>query len=338
MKSLASVAVGMGIAAMIGVATAQGVLLFEFDANNDLDPNDGWDFTGAISGTLSNNLTAGGMIDRLVDPATTQAYFRREGGDRGFGPSLGGIVSLSNYSLEIWIRRQSIGPSEDQVLQFKNNVFNTTFMIAKAKEADPDDELDFIHQAPAGNRSTNNNIFNWPAGGWRHWVFTYQEASSEVAGDGVLTIVVNDGPPIVLSGQNPRYTGSPPIDTAEIFFSSTEWDRGMRGDIAIIRLHDNILTTEEITASFRATAVDLGLIVPIDVGFDEVSLANTMRMEFDSDTSTEYTLQTTSDLISSSGWMNAGTVIGTGANMYFFDPTEPAGSSTSKAYRIITIF
>jgi hypothetical protein len=328
----------MGIAAMIGVATAHGVLLFEFDANNDLDPNDGWDFTGAISGTLSTNLTAGGAIDRIVDPGTTQAYFRREAGDRGFGPSLGGIVSISNYSLEIWIRRQSIGTSEDFVFQFKNNVFNTTFMIAKAKEALPDDELDFIHQAPAGNRSTNNNIFNWPVDGWQHWVFNYQEASSDVAGDGVLTIVVNDGPPTVLSGQNPRYTGSPVIDTAEIFFSGNEWDRGMRGDIAIIRLHDNILTTEEITASFRATAVDLGLIVPIDVDFDEVSLANTMSMEFESDTSTEYTLQATSDLVTSSGWMNATTVIGTGTNMYFFDPTEPTGSATSKAYRIVTFF
>jgi hypothetical protein len=262
MKKMTKTAIGIGIATLMGLAGAQGNVLLEFNANNDTDPNDGWDFTGAISGTLPVNLTAGGVIQRLVDPGATQHYYQRDGGARGFGPSLGGSVSFGDYSLETWVRRDEIGPSEDFVFQLKNSSFSTTFLIAKAREANPPEELDFIHQAPAGERSTNLNQFQWSLDEWQHWVFTYQEASSVGADDGVLTIVVNNGTPIVLTGQKPRYTGAPAVNTAEIFYSGSEWDRGMRGDIALIRLHDEVLDGAAIAASYNQGYVDLNIPEP----------------------------------------------------------------------------
>lgn len=260
MKKMTKTAIGIGIATLMGLAGAQGNVLLEFNANNDTDPNDGWDFTGAISGTLPVNMTAGGAIDRLVDPGATQHYFQRDGGDRGFGPSLGGSLSFGDYSVETWIRRDEIGGSEDFVFQFKNTSFSTTFLIAKAREANPPEELDYIHQAPAGERATSNNIFTWPLDVWQHWVFTYQE---NTGGDnGVLSVIVDNGTPIVLGGQKPIYTGAPAINTAEIFFSGSEWNRGMRGDIAIIRLHDKVLDANEITASYNEGYVALGIPEP----------------------------------------------------------------------------
>ena len=71
------------------------------------------------------------------------------------------------------------------------------------------------------------------------------------------------------------------------------------------------------------------------VAFSRVNLADTVGLEFLSESLVGYTLQLTTDLVTSSGWATASSVIGTGTNMFFFDPTEPAGSSTNKAYRIL---
>lgn len=70
--------------------------------------------------------------------------------------------------------------------------------------------------------------------------------------------------------------------------------------------------------------------------FTEVALADTLALEFLSVSGTVYDLQFTTDLVSSSLWENAGaTLTGTGTNMFFHDPAEATGTSTSRAYRII---
>lgn len=74
---------------------------------------------------------------------------------------------------------------------------------------------------------------------------------------------------------------------------------------------------------------------PQEVTFARVDIQDAVGLEFLSESLVGYTLQLTTDLVSSSGWMNASSVLGTGTNMFFFDPTESTGSSTSKAYRIL---
>ena len=72
------------------------------------------------------------------------------------------------------------------------------------------------------------------------------------------------------------------------------------------------------------------------VDFTQVSLEDTVAMQFLSLSGTVYTLEYTTDLVQSSEWFNAGSSLsGSGTNMFFFDPHEHSGSSTSKAYRIL---
>ena len=249
------------LAVLFAVGSAQANVLLEFNANADTDPNDGWDYTGVVSGTLQPNLTAGGVLLRNIDPGTTQAYYRRDGGARGFGLPLGNDVTPNgDFALETWIRRAENGPSEDQIMILRNSAFNTTFMTAKALEGGTDTGLDFIHQAVNGARSINVDIFDWPLDEWQHWVFNYQNADSGL-NNGALSVSVNNGAPIVLSAQEPRYAGSI-INEVGIFFIGSEWDRGMRGDIAVIRLHDGQLSAGEISSSYNDFLVGLNIPEP----------------------------------------------------------------------------
>ena len=72
------------------------------------------------------------------------------------------------------------------------------------------------------------------------------------------------------------------------------------------------------------------------VGFTEIDLEDTVAMKFLSESGGVYALQCTTDLVRSSAWSGVGPVLtGSGTHMFFFDPREPAGSSTSKTYRVV---
>ena len=74
---------------------------------------------------------------------------------------------------------------------------------------------------------------------------------------------------------------------------------------------------------------------PVGTTILDLGLEDTVALEFLSESGTVYELQFTTDLVSSSLWQNAGAALtGTGTNMFFFDPNEATGTSTSKAYRI----
>ncbi len=76
---------------------------------------------------------------------------------------------------------------------------------------------------------------------------------------------------------------------------------------------------------------------PEEISFTDMQLQDTAAMEFLSAMGKPYRLEYTTDLVSSSTWHGAGaSLTGTGTNMYFFDPQEAAGSSVSKAYRIVS--
>ena len=78
-------------------------------------------------------------------------------------------------------------------------------------------------------------------------------------------------------------------------------------------------------------------VVPEETSFTNLVVQDTPALEFLSSVGQPYRLEYTTDLVSSSFWDSAGAnLTGTGANMYFFDPNEASGSSTSKAYRIVT--
>ena len=339
MNNATRTAIGIGIVFLMGLAGAQGILLVELDANNDLNPNDGWDFTGAISGTLPVDTTLGGSLARLTDG--TQAYFHRTADDRFFNGGLSNSVAVADWTVEVWVRKDVTGEAsvpEDQVVNFRDASFTEFITIGGASHATPIDEPDFDHRDFNGGtaRSQIDNAFTWPEDTWQQWVATYRD-SDPGADNGILTVYVNGAQVAQDSNQKPRHEGSSAFDTMGVFaYTSSDWNRGLSGDIAIIRLYDNILTPSEIASSYTTTAVDLGLIAPQGVTFTNVNLVDTIGMEFDSENLTEYTLQFTTDLVTSSAWMNAASVIGTGTNMFLFDPTEATGSSTGKAYRILS--
>ena len=58
---------------------------------------------------------------------------------------------------------------------------------------------------------------------------------------------------------------------------------------------------------------------------------------FLSETGLTYELQYTTNLVTTTGWVNAGaTITATETNTYLFDPSEPTGSDTSnKIYRVL---
>lgn len=86
--------------------------------------------------------------------------------------------------------------------------------------------------------------------------------------------------------------------------------------------------------SYVANIVVEDISVPIE--FTSVALADTWAMELSSISGRVYALEYSTDLVASSEWQNAGMqLIGTGSDMYFFDPAEPTGTSTSRVYRIL---
>ena len=270
MKKMTQTAIGIGIAALMGLASAQGSVLFDFNANTDTDPNDGWDYTGtAGSGTLPVNLTLGGALDRFTQG--TQAYYHREGGDRFFMGSLGNSGAVADWSVEIWVRKDvtaDAGVPEDQVVNFRDASFTEFITIGGASYTGPIDEPDFDHRDfnGGGARSQIVNAFSWPEDTWQHWVATYQDSGAGLD-NGVLTIYVNNAQVAQNSSQKPRHEGLSVFDTAGFFvYTAGDWNRGLTGDLAIVRLHDAVMTPSEIDTSFWTTASALGIPEPGTLG------------------------------------------------------------------------
>ena len=116
-------------------------------------------------------------------------------------------------------------------------------------------------------------------------------------------------------------TGTPPPSAASGYYVQ-------------VRFGTTILEEPPIPDGYYANLVVETLPVPIE--FATVALQDALAMEVPTSTGRVYELEYTTDLVQSSLWHSAGMqVIGTGANMYLFDPTESTGTSTSKAYRIL---
>ena len=116
-------------------------------------------------------------------------------------------------------------------------------------------------------------------------------------------------------------TGAPPPSAASGYYVQ-------------VRFGTTVLEEPPIPDGYYANLVVETLPVPIE--FATVALQDTMAMEIPTSTGRVYELEYTTDLVLSNLWESAGMqLIGTGSNMYFFDPTEPTGTSTGKAYRIM---
>ena len=244
-------------------------LLFEADANNDPDPNDGWDYTGAMANgpaTLSVNLTLGGQLERRVDG--TQAYFHRTNDDRFFNGGLENNMSVSDWSVEIWVRKDLTGDAglpEDQVFNIRDSSFTEFITISGSSYAAPIDEPDFDHRDFNGDgaRSQIANAFSWPDDVWQQWVATYRD-SNPGQDDGILTIYVNGVLVAQDSNQKPAHAGSSTFDTMGLFVSTPgEWRRGLSGDLAVVRVYGKDLSAAEVGQNFIATGTGLGLAAPL---------------------------------------------------------------------------
>ena len=80
---------------------------------------------------------------------------------------------------------------------------------------------------------------------------------------------------------------------------------------------------------------DILLTSVVPVAFDEVTVGDVIGLRFLSESNGTYKLESTTDLVTSNDWSGTGAfLLGNGTNQLFFDP---AGFSTNKAYRIVSV-
>ena len=309
-------------------------LLFEADANNDPDPNDGWDYTGAMAdgpASLSVDLTLGGALERLVEG--TQAYFHRTADDRFFLGTLENSASVSDWTVEVWVRKDVTGDAslpEDQVFNVRDASFTEFISISGSGHAAPIDEPDFDHRDfnGGGARSQIDNAFTWPDDVWQQWVATYRD-SDPGQDNGVLTIYLNGAQVAQDSNQKPTHAGSSTFDTMGLFvITSAEWNRGLSGDLAVIRFYGKALSAEDVARNFNATGMGLGLVAPAP-GIASVTVTDPVAHRFTGESGVVYELHGSID---GTNFTATGAMVrGTGGEQDVYDPS----GVQKAAYRLV---
>jgi len=328
---------GSGIAWAVSACLCAGQvvttdLLIAFDANDDTDPNNGWDYTGAMGpGTLSNGGQSG-PLSRVQDP-NGQFFFRKDSAtDHMFQSQTANTTTIGDWSAEIWIRRTGAN-SENHVFRVSETGFPdpnapNQFLNSSAPGL-PDLSLD--HRAPSsstGDRTTNIGVHIWGTDSWEQWVFTYSDGPN-----GTLTMYVNNTLTFSEITQNPVNNNSRTINTVALFGirRDGESNRGMIGDIAVFRFYGKVLTTGEVDQNFNATGAGLGLIMaPLPPpGIAAVAVADQVGHRFTGEEGVLYELHGSDD---GTNFTATGAMVrGTGAEQDAFDP-----SGTQKAaYQLV---
>ena len=153
MKITAQILAGVAIMSMMGRVQTQATVLFEVDANNDTDPNDGWNYTGSVGGDgVLAAETCEGRTEALerVQKLNGQHYFyRNRTEDRLFRDAVPDF-SHGEYSFEIFINRDSsIDGLEDQILRWRNTGGSQNVGLAY-------DDVPPISEPGINHRSSNN--------------------------------------------------------------------------------------------------------------------------------------------------------------------------------------
>ncbi len=318
---------GIGVAWVVTacICPAQVVttdLLASFDANDDTDPNDGWNYTGAMGpGTLSNGGQSG-PLSRMQDP-NGQFFFRKDSAtDHMFQGKTANTTTLSDWSAEIWIRRNAAN-SENHIFRVSETGFpdpNAPNQFVNSSAPGLPD-LTFDHRAPgssSGHRTTNNDIHTWGTDQWEQWVFTYSDGPN-----GTLTMYLNNTLVFSNSSQNPINNNTSTIDTIALFGirRDSESTRGMIGDIAVFRFYGKVLAAGEVDQNFNATGGGLGLIAaPLPApGIAAANVTSQVGHQFTGDAGTLYELHGSDD--GTSFTATGALTRGTGSEQVVFDPS-----------------
>jgi len=164
-------------------------------------------------------------------------------------------------------------------------------------------------------------------------IFAYDDASSEVSGDGVLRVYLDGDPNPVSAVSNlvPYLLGNGSLPfSSELAFASAFINQGnqptrnFNGDIAIIRLYRDLLLPFEITQNFNAhtNLYSIGPEPPLVP--DPVPLVDVLELQIDTVDGEVYELDRTADLTAgSNAWESTGALIqGDGGTMRMYDPAD----------------
>ena len=265
------------------------------------------------------------------------------GPQQHFGGAVASPVNITNLTYEIWLRRRGDN-SEGQISSFRQtiNFVGNNFHLAMTTGGPPpggqDDQLfDIDFSDRIGIREGNFDTIPVPIGEWRQIAITYQDVSATNAVDGVMNIYTNGNqtPVWTETTNNVFLGGGPGADLAYVtthMINETEGDRGMVGDIAIIRIYTDDLTPAEIEQNFLADADKYGLGAspaepPLIVG---AALTDQLGFVFTGEVAgLHYDLECSDD---GTNYVKTGAfVVGNGAEQILYDPR---GTPTQAFYRI----
>jgi len=324
-------------------------LVFEANANTDTDGSDGWDFTQpAVSG--GGGTLAVGSVNPPTHNTTLSGggYFNADPDFTGPNPAqnFGGFVTpvnISNYTYEIWIRRNGDNP-ESQFGSFRmdpnfsDDNFFTLAMQGGNPQGTDNQFADIDIRDRIDTREGNIEVFPLPIGEWRQVAITYQDVSATDAADGVMNVYTNGNQtPIATFTNNVFMAGVPDDDVtgSRLEYVTThviaepEGTRGIKGDIAIVRIYAAALTPAEVEQNFLA---DIDKYAP-SAGLPEISsatLTEELGFVFTGEVAgLVYELECSDD---GTNFVKTGAlVLGNGAEQILFDPRGPP---TNAFYKI----
>ena len=318
-------------------------LLLAFDANNDTSANDGWSYTGVMSGSLP---AAGGGAapTRHADP-NGQFYFHHDAGDRVFLGNLTSSTGYGSWSSEYWVRRTGLNSENHLSAWWANSSSGNPSLISHSGsgQANPTDEIDLDHRDGNNERSniTGQNAIAWPPNEWAQIVVTYIDATGVGTDDGIMRAYYSNASGFsatpVFESFTERVDNDGPnasaLGYAGLFGQNiTETNRGMVGDLAVVRFYDHALTPAEIDQNFTATGPGFGLAPPVSPpSITAATVTDQVAYRFTGEFDVIYELRGSDNgtTFTPTGAM----VRGAGAEQYVFDP-----SGTQKsAYQLVPL-
>ena len=350
MSKRATLCIAAG-AGLLLAAPSQALLLVDLNAANS-GSNGLWvSSAGSFPGWYEDDDQNGAPVKNTDGNGVT--YFSTataEGGNGFFGGDTSGgtqqtpsgnepqfVLNGSNpgdFSYEVWMRKRGnrIGPVH-VILGMKSANANERFILHLWDSDGAESSIDIGMRSEASGTSvflTDQHGFHnrGDTDPFEHYVFTWDNSASTMD-------LYHNGTNSFSNLSFPGVTFSPltVFDGSTLFESFANDSSGnirFNGDIARVRIHDEILSLDNIIDSFLLGPN--GTADPVDA--DAITLEDVAVLQYTSNVSQVYHLESTTDLVTSSNWQRVGANIeGDGTVQFLYDP---AGNDTNKAYRIVT--
>jgi hypothetical protein len=348
MKKQLTQCITMGVCLWFA-ASSQAALLVDLNAANS-GSNTIWENTAtAFPGWYEDDDQNGAPVKNTdVNGVTYFSTATAEGG-QGFigGDDSGGTqqhpsgnepqfnlngTNPGDFTFEVWMRKRGnrIGPTAT-ILGMKSANADERFIL-HLWDSDGAESLMDIGMKAGGTQVYLLDQFNFPNRGdtdpFEHFVFTWDNSAStmDLFHEGTNGVSNMSFPGVTFSALT-VFDGTTLFNS---FANSASGNNRFNGDIARVRIHDEILTLDNIVDNFLLGPN--GTVDPVDA--DAITLEDVVVLQYTSNVASVYHLEFTTDLINSSSWQRAGANITGDGNVQFL--YDPAGNDTNKAYRIIT--